>query len=227
MGIQASVSTPQARLAWRQKIAQLAQQGREARRGLVESVARRRAFQHLQEEIGVEPEKYPEILDRVTDAYLDGSFFLRSLSLFYEVSPALSLTVYNLRQEWIQQYSLTTVPELLLLDQAMLAYFHTVRLNKQVADMLALTEVQLFSSDSPHVKIKKDNGLNNDFDGFVAEDSIRKLQERLMPLMERFNRMFLRNLRVMRELKIHPVSINIAQAGQVNVGQQQVNVEGS
>jgi len=28
-------------------------------------------------------------------------------------------------------------------------------------------------------------------------------------------------------LKIHPVSINIAQAGQVNVGQQQVNVKGS
>ncbi len=49
---------------------------------------------------------------------------------------------------------------------------------------------------------------------------------RLMPLMERSNRMFLRNLRVLRKLKIHPASINIAQAGQVNVGHQQVNVKG-
>ena len=133
------------------------------------------------------------MLEYVTGAYISGEFFLTNLSLFFEVTPELALTIYHLRQEWITQYELNTVPELLLLDQAMLAYFHTIR-------------------------------LNNEFDGFVAEDAVKQLQERLMPLMERFNLMFLRNLRAMRELKTNPVNINIGRAGQVNVGQQQVNV---
>ncbi len=217
-------ASPAGREAWRTKMAVLAEKNMEARCGLVEQVARRRAFQHLQEEIGTTPENYPAILENVTESYLDGTFFLRQMGLFYEVSPSLSLTVYNLRQEWIRQYGLTTVPELMLLDQAMLGYFHAVRLNKQIGDMLSLTESGLFYPEVPHVKIKKENQLNNEFDGFVAEDAIKQLQERLMPLMERFNVMFLRNLRALRELKAHPVNINIGQAGQVNVAQQQVNV---
>ena len=216
--------SPAGREAWRKKLAVLACRNMEARRGLVEHEARRRDFEHLHEEIGTAPENYPAILDDVARSYLDGTFFLRQMGLFYEVSPALSLAVYNLRQEWIRQHDLTTVPELMLLDQAMLAYFHVVRLNKQVGDMLSLTESSLFYPEAPHVKIKKDNRLNNEFDGFVAEDAVKQLQERLMPLMERFNLMFLRNLRAMRELKTNPININIGQAGQVNVGQQQVNV---
>ena len=37
--------------------------------------------------------------------------------------------------------------------------------------------------------------------------------------------MFLRNLKAMRELKASPISVNIGQAAQVNVAQQQLNVE--
>lgn len=210
---------------WQRKLEKLSHQTKEARQGLVDQEARRRAFRHLDEQFERSPEKYPEILDRVTESYLEGGFFLRNMSLFYEVSPALSLMIYNLRQEWIRQYDLKTVPELLLLDQAMLAYFHTVRLNKQVADMLALTETELFYPDSPAIKIKLNNNLGNEFDGFVAEDAIQKLQERLMPLIERFNQMFIRNLRALRELKANFININVNQVGQINFAHHQVNVK--
>ena len=212
------------RSAWQEKLAVLAHQSREARANLVEHVARRRAFEHLQDEFGLRPEQCPKVLARAAESYVNGEFFLTNLSLFFEVTPELALTIYHLRQEWITQYELNTVPELLLLDQAMLAYFHTIRLNKEVANMLALFENNLIFADPPHVKIKKENGLSNAFNGFVAEDAIKRLQERLMPLMERFNVMFLRNLRAMRELKGLALNVNIAQAGQVNVGQQQVNM---
>ena len=102
--------SPAGRKAWRKKLAVLAHRTKEARRGLVERVARRRAFGHLDEEISVRPESYPKILDRVTDSYLDGTFYLRQMGPFGEVSPELSLVVYNLRQEWVRQYNLTTVP---------------------------------------------------------------------------------------------------------------------
>lgn len=210
---------------WKKNLEKLSRQTLETRRHLVERVARDRAFQHLDEEIGKKPEDFTKVFDRVTASYLDGTFFLRHLGLFYEVSPSLSLLVYDLRQEWIQQYDLRTIPELLLLDQAMLAYFHVLRINREISSMLSLIEVELYYTDAPHVKIRQRDHLTNEFDGFVASDEIKKLQERLMPLIERFNLMFLRNLRVMRELKTHPISINIGQAGQVNVGQQQVNVQ--
>ena len=44
-------------------------------------------------------------------------------------------------------------------------------------------------------------------------------------VLENVNDGVLRNLRAMRELKGLAVNVNIGQAGQVNVGQQQVNVQ--
>ena len=211
---------------WKQKMEELARQTREARQGLVEKVAQERAFQGL--EVLREASKVEdlgELLDNVTDGYLDGRFFLTELSLFYDVAPDLSLTVFMLRQEWIRQYDLQTVPELMLLDQTMLAYFHVVRLNKEIANLLSLAEFELYGADSPWVRVKRDKNLKASFEGLEAEKHIRALQERLTPLLERFNQMFLRNLKAMRELKSMPVNINIGQAGQVNVAQQQVNMQ--
>ncbi len=209
---------------WRAKQARLARQTREARKGLVEEVARRRAFEHLHEEIGTAPDKFPELYDWIAESYENGRFFLRNLALYYEVSPDLSMLVFHLRQQWIADYGLTTTPELMVLDQAMLAYMHVLRANKQIASMFSLTENLLFYPEAPHVKIKQTNGLDRTFDGYVAEDAIKQLQDRLMPIIERFNRMFLRNLAALRELQAGPLNINIAQVGQVNVGGQQVNM---
>jgi len=43
-------------------------------------------------------------------------------------------------------------------------------------------------------------------------------------MVERFNRMFLRALRVLRDLRRHSTPVVVRKAGQVNVGRQQVNV---
>ena len=89
---------------WDRKLAELARQGREARRHLVEEEASIRDFRALTEFCeGSPPEEYPAVLDEVTEAYLSGKFFLRELSLFYEIAPRLSLTIFQLRQEWIRQ----------------------------------------------------------------------------------------------------------------------------
>ena len=50
------------------------------------------------------------------------------------------------------------------------------------------------------------------------------MQDALLPQVDRFNQMFLRNLKALRDLKTMPVNVNIAQAGQVNVAQRQVNI---
>ena len=206
-------------------MARLGEQNIEARKSLVEDVARNAHFSHLDELSGRRPEDFPGLLEQVTEGYLNGRFFLEQMSLFYEVSPSLSLTVYMLRQQWVKDYDLNTVPEFMILDQAVLAYFHVVRLNKEVANMLSLTEHSLYSCDKPFAKLQTYHRINNNFDHFEAEEHIRKLQNILLPFTDRFNVMFLRNLRVLRELKNNPVNINIGQGGQLNLAQQQVNIQ--
>lgn len=205
----------------------LAEQSEDARLGLVERVARERSFKHLDEQIGRRPEDYPDILEEVAEDYLNGTQFLRELSLFYEVSPELSLHVFHLRQEWIKQYGLETVPELMLLDQAMLAYFQVLRLNKEVAATLALTEQSLYYPEGPDAIIRRREGQEPELTGLRAEGLVKNLEKRLMPLIERFHKMFLRNLRAMRELKAGSTSVKIGQVGQVNFGEQQVNMSES
>jgi hypothetical protein len=48
--------------------------------------------------------------------------------------------------------------------------------------------------------------------------------EQAMGMAERWNRMFLRTLRALRDLRRYAPTINIQNAGQVNIGDQQVNV---
>ena len=209
--------------SWEEQLAELARKGCEARRGLVEAVARERAFAFMDEHIGRSPEDFPELLDEVTASYQDGRYFLEHLGLFFEVSPSLSLLVFQLRQEWIREFELKTVPELLLLDQAMLAYFHVLRAHREIANTLALTEADLFCFDSPIAKVKQRHGLS-EFKGFKAEDSVRRIRRELLPLVERYSQMFLRTLRAINELRAAPLTISIRSADQVNIGQQQVNV---
>jgi hypothetical protein len=45
-------------------------------------------------------------------------------------------------------------------------------------------------------------------------------------MVDRFNRIFLRTLRALRDLRRCPPPVVVQNAGQVNVGQQQVNVTG-
>ena len=130
--------------AWEEKRIAMTRQTQEARRGLVEEEARRRAFRHLDEVNMRRPEDCADILDEVVEQYLNGRFFLREIGLFYEVNPHLAMTVFQLRQVWIEQYNLKTVPELMLLDQAMLAYFHMLRTNKEIAKLFSLLEDVMF-----------------------------------------------------------------------------------
>jgi len=65
----------------------------------------------------------------------------------------------------------------------------------------------------------------HDLGGFVPRrltesESIRESAE----MMERFHRTYLRTVRTLKELKRQTPSVVVQQAGQVNVGEQQVNV---
>ena len=60
--------------------------------------------------------------------------------------------------------------------------------------------------------------------GLRVEEIVERLADRLMPLLDRSNRMMLRNLKSLDDRRRAPVpSVTIAQAGQVNVAAVQTN----
>ena len=208
---------------WEKKCAAMARQTQEARRGLVDKEGRRRAFRHLDEVNMGGTEDPAGILNEAVEQYLNGQFFLREIGLFYEVCPHLSMTLFHLRQAWIQQYDLRTVPEFLLLDQALLAYLHLIRANKEFANLFSLLQEALYTYDSPLESVAP-RPKGKHVVKYVGPEYIKKMQEAMLPMIERFSAMFHRNLKAMRELRADPLQISIGQAGQVNVANQQVNL---
>lgn len=59
-------------------------------------------------------------------------------------------------------------------------------------------------------------------------DYVHRVGEQLLPLLDRCNRMMLRNLKALKTMREVPTpSVSIGSAGQVNVGTQQANVAGA
>ena len=59
----------------------------------------------------------------------------------------------------------------------------------------------------------------------MAEELAHRLTEVLEPTLEQYNRMFIRNLKALRDLRRGNIQLNIGNVGQMNIGEQQINVE--
>jgi hypothetical protein len=79
------------------------------------------------------------------------------------------------------------------------------------------SEHELFGLDEPRVKYDERWRPQ----GWLVQDYLQRLSEELFPQLDRLNRMFLRNLKALRDLKRANVELHI---GQVNIGKRQVNI---
>ena len=62
-------------------------------------------------------------------------------------------------------------------------------------------------------------------DGTTIEDRLRRFGDQLLPLQDRADRMMARNLRALEERRAPSgPAVSVAEANQVNVAQQQVNI---
>jgi hypothetical protein len=154
-------------------------------------------------------------------SYYNGTFFMERLGRYKSVDLELTAVVLGLREQWIKEYQLATVPEFMILDLAMTSYFHFLRLNEAVNNIMASIEWEYFALDAPpfvrdHRADEKDNRL-------LAEQLAHRLQEVLEPTLDRYNRSFIRNLKALRDLRRSNVMLNIGRVEQVNFGSGQIN----
>lgn len=164
--------------------------------------------------------------EAVTD-YRSGNFFMERIGRYREVDVPLTMVALDLREQWIQEYDIKTAPELMLLDMALVSYFHFLRLNEAINNIMAGIEWEMFALEAPR---SNDNSFWRGLTGTrkdkkVAEELAHRLQEILQPVLDQYNRMFIRNLKALRDLKRGNIQLNIGNVGQVNIGDKQVNVE--
>ena len=103
-----------------------------------------------------------------------------------------------MRERLVREYEIKTGAEFMLLDALVLSYYQYIR---------AATNLHSYTAYGK---------------SYNYETLVRYAQAYLA----RANEMFLRNLEALRQMKAAPFVIKIEQAGQVNVGEKQVNVAG-
>lgn len=171
------------------------------------------------------PEAWEETVVKAHDDYDSGAFLLERLGAQRHLDPPLAAVLLGLRRRLIEEHGATTAAELLLIDSAVLAYYHQLRINGWLGDLAGWMEGEFFAK--PSLSAVTAGNYPQAVDrvrGLTVEHIVERIVERLMPLLDRSNRMLIRNLKALKALREAPApSVSIGSAGQVNVAQAQVN----
>ena len=172
-------------------------------------------------------EEWERTAQQAREDYDRGTFLLERLGAERYLDPPLMAVLLGLRRRLIEEHDARTAAELMLIDSAVLAYYHQLRINGWIGDLSLWLEHEFFGLQGLTAKLKDRHGYAaQEIRGLRAEDLVGQLVERLLPLLDRSNRMLLRNLKMLRALRTGPVpNVTIGAAGQVNLaGGPQLNV---
>ena len=199
------------------------------KRGLAERQERlrtdaRAAFRAMDGWAQVKDEaEWLEMIDQADEALATGRFLIDRLGAERSLDPELMAALIVLRRRLITEYRVTGAADLLLIDSLLLAYYHQLRVNGWIGNLAWHIESEFFGNEGPRAKLRKQYGYQ--VEGLQVESLLARLGEQLLPLLDRCNRLLLRNLRALRDPRQRPTaSLSIGSVAQVNVGAQQVNV---
>lgn len=167
-------------------------------------------------------ESWQQVVDESAAAYQSGRFLIERLGAERYLDPTLMATLLMLRRELLAESGASSAAEMMLIDLAVLSYHNSLRIQGWVGNLALRMEHDLFGQESPTATFQQAHGRAS---GLVVEVHLQRLAEQLLPLLDRGNRMMIRNLKAMKELRQRPLpSVAIARAGEVNIADQQVNL---
>lgn len=170
------------------------------------------------------PEAWLATCEQAGQDYRSGRFLIERLGASRHLDPELMATLWGLRQKLVAEGG-KSAAESMLADVAVTSYYNSLRIQRWIGDLAIAIEHAFFAQDSPSARFEERHGR---VEGLFVEAQLERLAEELLPLQERANRMLLRNLKALAELRRAPApSVAIGQAGQVNVGSQQGNIASS
>ena len=130
----------------------------------------------------------------------------------YCLEPELMATLAQLRQELLTGIESPTAADKMVADSAVLAYRNMLRVQGWIGNLCLVVERELYGQ-APL------NELHGHTVGKQLTNEIVRLEEVLMPLLERCHRMMARSIAHLdsRRRKPTTTSVTVGQAGQVNV----------
>jgi hypothetical protein len=158
-----------------------------------------------------------------------GGFLIDRLGGERYVDPELIAALLVLRRKLIDEYGADSGADLMLIDMALISYYHALRIGGWVGNFAILIEAEFFGRQGLSATCTDRYGRSSDkVRGLRVEDHVQRIGEELLPLLDRCNRMLIRNLKALQARRQPPSpSVSIGQAGQVNVAQAQVNTTGA
>jgi hypothetical protein len=171
-------------------------------------------------------EEWLAVVVRADQDFDDGQFLLSRLGAARYLDPPLMAVLLRLRRRLIDEHGANTAAELMMVDMAVLSYYHQLRITGWIGDFAQALEAEFFRRGGLGVKLHDQANARRDVKvrGLAVEEIVERLAEKLMPLLDRSNRMMLRNLKALESRCQPPTpNVTIAQAGQVNVAAVQTN----
>ncbi len=169
-------------------------------------------------------EEWVKLCENTWDEYHSGRFFMEQLGAERYIEPKLFATLWMLRNSLIEDMATNSVAEEMLVDLMMLGYANTLRVQGWVGNLASQIEREFFDEYGLHEHYDEKNGGRHTNKGLWVEGMLGRFREELLPLLDRCDRMMIRNLRAIQELRRGPGPIvAIGRADQVNVANQQVN----
>jgi hypothetical protein len=163
-----------------------------------------------------------EACEEARQRYYSGRFLIERLGAERFLDPPLMAILWQLRQTLVEEYTAYSPTATMLIDLAVMTYYNALRVQGWMGDLALQIEHECFGQEGPTAKLRNTWGVA---EGLAVENTLRRLAEQLLPLFERANRQLIRNLQALRTLRHGPPpTVAIGHAGQVNLGQQQVNV---
>ena len=164
-------------------------------------------------------EEWQAAVRQAEDDYACGQFLIDRLGAERYLDPTLMAVLLMMRRQLIDEHGAMSAAELMLVDMALLSYYHTLRINGWIGNFASLLEAEFFQKESLTMKLQDRYGRGTDrIHGLRVEEIVERLAEQLIPLLDRSNRMTIRNLRLLREWRQPPApNVTVAQASQVNV----------
>ncbi len=123
-------------------------------------------------------DEWVKVCEESQTEYESGQFLLDRLGAERHLDPKLIATLLSRRRTLIAEWGITTAAEMMLVDLAVLSYYHTLRVQGWIGDLALLIEHEFFGQDSPTAKVQAQFGR---VDGLAVEDTVRRVAEQLIP----------------------------------------------
>lgn len=140
------------------------------------------------------------------------------------LDPPRVALLLQLWRDFVLTYRPEGPAEFMAIAMGLLAFDHLLRLNRFVGNLEMRLEDEFFATEGLRGQFEQRYGRGATVRELQVEAIARQLGRDVLPLLDRLNRMVIRNLKALRDLKATPLALTVQNYGQVNVGQAQTNV---